>query len=289
MKRLAVVTAVGFFVGLACRNVDPNKGTFSCEKAEDCGAGFQCRPQFAGGGRCFADGLCNDQESCNGVDDTCDGRVDESFAAMGETCDSGRKGACAPGKKVCTAGTITCEATAMPSTETCNMIDDDCNGTTDETFDLTTDSQNCGVCGRRCATGTRCQGSVCIEARCDDSTDNDSNGLTDCLDPVCFGFDCNTTVLPASRCGFAPVIPDAGSFDGGADAGEVDGGVPDAGPDGGPIDGGYVRGCFRPEASCNDGFDDDGDGLADCADPDCDGRTCFSGTTCTMRMCPGPG
>lgn len=50
-----------------------------------------------------------------------------------------------------------------------------------------------------------------------------------------------------------------------------------------------MRGCFRPETACDDGVDNDGDGVADCGDPDCDNRTCYSGQTCTMRMCPGPG
>lgn len=298
MKRLVFATVAGFLLGLACQSVDPNKGTFSCEKAEDCGSGFECRPQFAGGGRCFAEGLCANDESCNGVDDNCDGRIDESFATMGEACDSGRKGVCSAGKKICTTGAITCEATAMPSTETCNRLDDDCNGMVDEAFDLTSDSQNCGECGRRCPTGTRCQSSSCIEARCDDGVDNDSNGVADCLDPVCFGFDCDSAVLPASRCGFAPIIPDAGALDAGDDGGVPDGGTADAsiadggvdaGADGGDVDGGFVRGCFRPEVACDDGFDNDGDGLADCADPDCDGRTCFTGQACTMRACPGPG
>jgi hypothetical protein len=55
-------------------------------------------------------------------------------------------------------------------------------------------------------------------------------------------------------------------------------------------DGGFVRGCFREETDCANGADDDGDGQADCLDPDCDARVCSSGgTTCTNRMCPGPG
>jgi len=306
MRRLVVLASLGFVIGFSCKSVDPSKGIFSCETATDCGAGYECRPQFAGGGRCFPDGACSNEESCNGTDDTCDGRIDETFSTMGEACSSGRPGVCSAGKKVCTLGAIACEGTVMPSAELCNQLDDDCNGTADETFDLTTDSANCGMCGRQCGVGTRCLRSVCIENRCEDGLDNDSNGKTDCEDEVCFGFECNTMVQPSSRCGFAPIVPDAGS-DGGAsqdggtdggppndagtpDAGAPDGGTSDAGPDdAGALDAGFVRGCFRPESQCDDGFDNDGDGFADCVDPDCDGRTCYSGLTCSGRVCPGPG
>lgn len=65
--------------------------------------------------------------------------------------------------------------------------------------------------------------------------------------------------------------PDAGQTDAGqTDAGQTDAGQTDAGPtDAGPlpdsgIDGGPI------ELDCLDGADNDGDGLIDCADPDCD-------------------
>ena len=302
MSRLTTAALVaGFVIGLGCRNVDPNKGTFSCATTEDCGSGYECRLQFAGGGRCFVVGFCKDEEICNGIDDTCDGRVDETFPAKDAACTSGQLGVCAPGKTICLLGAEVCEALAMPSVERCNQLDDDCDGQRDEGFDLMTDVANCGACGVSCTGGTLCRTGVCIESRCDDATDNDSNGKTDCDDEACFGFDCNTMRAPSSRCGFAPVIPDAGVRDGGdpdagvVDAGEVDAGSSDAGAvdagsvDAGPIDGGFVRGCFRPEGSCGDGFDDDGDGLADCADPDCNNQVCFTGQRCTMGTCPGPG
>lgn len=282
---------------ITCRSLQPNQGTFSCSVEADCGEGFVCRPQFSGGGRCFLAGACTDEELCNGSDDTCDGRVDESFPGIGSACTTGAAGVCNPGKQACSQGSIFCQANTTASAERCNGLDDDCNGRVDEAFDLATDLSNCGACGRPCQSGTLCRASSCVEVRCDDGVDNDQNGSIDCADQRCFGLECSTAQAPASLCGFAPVIPDAGvpsdagldggvAGDGGLDGGPLDGGPLDGGPE---VDGGYERGCFRPESSCDDGFDNDGDGAADCADSDCDGRTCFSGLACAARTCPGPG
>ena len=41
-------------------------------------------------------------------------------------------------------------APAPDSVELCNYVDDDCDGVVDNGFDLTTDPQNCGVCGHAC-------------------------------------------------------------------------------------------------------------------------------------------
>ncbi|MBE2252045.1 MAG: hypothetical protein IAE78_21095 [Myxococcus sp.] len=293
-RRLLFVLMLGA-LAVSCRNVDPNKGTFSCEQASDCGSGYQCRPQFSGGGRCFADGLCQDEELCNGVDDTCDGQIDEAFPGKDSACTASRPGLCAAGKQVCTLGAVLCQSQVMASIERCNLLDDDCDGQTDEDFDLMSDADHCGACNRACPSGTRCRAATCVEARCDDSLDNDSNGKADCDDEVCFGFDCNSSVVPASRCGFAPVVRDSGVMDSGVmdsgvtDGGVMDGGVMDGGVDAGPIDGGFVRGCFRPEAVCDDGLDNDGDGVADCADPDCNAMRCSSSQVCAMGTCPGPG
>lgn len=280
-------------LGSACPSLDPDKGIFSCSTNEDCASGFACRPQFAGGGRCFREGLCADVELCDGVDNTCDGRIDESFPTQGEACTTERLGLCAAGRRACQQGSVVCEGTTTPSAERCNRLDDDCDGQVDEDFDLSRDPQHCGQCDRACGTGTSCLSASCVETRCDDRVDNDSNGRTDCEDERCESLVCDTQSAPARRCGLAPVIPDGGPVDGGpGDAGVGDGGVPDGGLDGGldgGADGGLVRGCFFPESVCDDGFDNDGDGQADCLDPDCDARRCFSGLTCTRLTCPGPG
>lgn len=60
--------------------IDPDAGHFSCVTAADCAAGQECVPQADGGnngnGLCYTVGACI-PESCNGLDDDCDGVVDD--------------------------------------------------------------------------------------------------------------------------------------------------------------------------------------------------------------------
>jgi hypothetical protein len=290
MSRLALCCLV---VGLvSCRSsVNPDQHRFSCSVDEDCGAGWECRPQFSGGGLCYRTGECVDTETCNGGDENCDGRVDEDFPERGTPCLTDLPGECAAGTVVCQVGALACAQTKQPSTEACNGLDDDCNGIVDDPFDFSSDELHCGGCFRTCDAGTSCLAGRCDETSCDDGVDNDLDSRTDCEDDGCFGQPCLTPMPPTWRCG---VVTLSGGPDGGSDAGLGDAGLEDAGLDGGAsdagvADAGQVRGCFPPEADCANGLDDDGDGLTDCADLDCDGRTCFSGTTCTARVCPGPG
>ncbi|MFN7132577.1 MAG: MopE-related protein, partial [Myxococcales bacterium] len=103
-------------------------------------------------------------ESCNGVDDDCNGKVDDAISdvvcGVGECrvtvagCENGRVPLCTP-----KSGTA----------ELCNGKDDDCDGQTDEDFDLARDVRNCGACGTVCAVrnGTpKCAASQCAVDSC---------------------------------------------------------------------------------------------------------------------------
>ena len=72
-------------------------------------------------------------ESCNGLDDDCDGGIDEGAPAGGAACVYvGVLGACAEGTTTCENGPMECVQTHFPAPETCNGVDDDCDGEVDE-------------------------------------------------------------------------------------------------------------------------------------------------------------
>jgi hypothetical protein len=71
-------------------------------------------------------------ETCNGIDDDCNGTVDDGCECRDgqrQTCTT----ACGSGQEVCVNGTWTNCTAPQPQTEVCNGIDDNCNGQIDET------------------------------------------------------------------------------------------------------------------------------------------------------------
>jgi len=77
---------------------------------------------------------CESEETCNGIDDNCNGLIDDSLS---RTCYTGPSGTLGIG--ICKAGTQTCSnglwsicTQTLPSYESCsNSLDDDCDGKTD--------------------------------------------------------------------------------------------------------------------------------------------------------------
>ena len=156
----------------ACDGLDNN-----CNGAVDdalVGAELPCS---AGIGACNSAGVtvcepmtgeivCNAQagqptaETCNGLDDNCDGAVDEGFS-LGAPCSVGIGACVASGVMACdAAGGASCNVAPLPpSAETCNSIDDDCDGVVDNGFALGQACQSgVGLCATRgttiCADGS---------------------------------------------------------------------------------------------------------------------------------------
>ncbi|MEZ4399500.1 MAG: MopE-related protein [Kofleriaceae bacterium] len=69
---------------------------------------------------------------CNGLDDDCDGAFDEDDPAVGLPCGSNDMAPCRRGTQACIAGQLVCVGAIEPGVETCNGLDDDCDGLADD-------------------------------------------------------------------------------------------------------------------------------------------------------------
>ncbi|MCA9538993.1 MAG: thrombospondin type 3 repeat-containing protein, partial [Myxococcales bacterium] len=92
------------------------QGTRACVQG-----GLICQPNTPGG-----------PEQCNGLDDNCNGQIDEGNPGGGAACQTGLQGICAAGTRTCNNGGLICQQNSQARAETCNGLDDDCDGNVDE-------------------------------------------------------------------------------------------------------------------------------------------------------------
>lgn len=134
-------------------------------------------------------------ERCNGVDDNCNGEIDEGFLTI-----SCGVGACFRELPFCLNGNQQTCTEGTPTQETCNGLDDDCNGIVDDNnaflscsagqclngacgcpsdfplacatgscVDPMTNTNHCGTCRSNCGTGpgVSCNNGVCSSCTSD--------------------------------------------------------------------------------------------------------------------------
>jgi hypothetical protein len=199
-------------------------------------------------------------------DGTCQPGENQSDCPIDCVCADGEKMSCGTNTGECEKGNITCyngtwgsecEGGIAPLAEACNGLDDDCDGSTDESL-----TRQCGNETGACLFGTQtcsngvwggCTGGILAVQETCNGLDDDCDGQID--------EDSNCCTAGQRECGSA------------TNTGECRKGTSACGANG---LWGECTGETGPQAEvCNDGKDNDCDGLTDSADViDCAGSTC---------------
>jgi hypothetical protein len=125
-------------------------------------------------------------EVCDGLDNDCDGVVDDGNPGGGGACDTGLPGVCAAGTMMCVEGALQCQQDELPTAEVCDGLDNDCDGTADDGNPGGGGACDTGLLGV-CAPGTemciagslQCQQDQSASPEVCDDLDNDCDGVTD--------------------------------------------------------------------------------------------------------------
>ncbi len=129
-------------------------------------------------------------EQCDGLDNDCDGQVDDNIVGTGAACTTGLNGSCNAGTVSCQGGVIDCFPNNPPTPEICDGLDNDCSGVADD-FPGAGMPCDTGLLGACKAGVNGCHNGVfgCIQTTqaqatdvCGDNIDNDCDGT---VDPGC--------------------------------------------------------------------------------------------------------
>jgi hypothetical protein len=136
----------------------------------------------------------NALEACDGIDNDCNGNVDEAPIDANVGCLTNDDGVCQAGTSLCIEGEIVCFGLAGPSDEICDGLDNDCDGLVDEgpdgdllvvpCYGGPDDTEGHGLCTggfRVCKSGSfgECEEEVLPSLETCDGLDNDCNDVID--------------------------------------------------------------------------------------------------------------
>ncbi|MCP4601406.1 MAG: hypothetical protein GY847_12925 [Proteobacteria bacterium] len=176
--------------------------------------------------------LCHkrsDVETCNGIDDNCNGLTDEDGPNGGAGCYVGEhcsgdplvcKGECLPGMLQCKYGKLKCEGQTSPSLEQPDNLDNDCDGETDEEECTGSEQRNCSSNGK-CEGNTSvcdngywepCHGGVLPLTEICNGLDDDCDGETD-EDLTDTDMQCGSDIGPCSKGRYECVCESSGECD----------------------------------------------------------------------------
>ncbi len=137
-------------------------------------------------------------ETCDGLDNDCDGNIDDNPLDANVECNTGFPGVCTEGRAFCVGGLVDCVPQRPSGEEVCDLLDNDCDGLVDEGEDGEPLQESCyggapetvgvGQCApgaRVCLDGetTACVGQVLPFPEFCDGFDNDCDGEADEGDP----------------------------------------------------------------------------------------------------------
>ena len=151
-------------------------------------------------------------ERCDGLDNDCDSRIDETIDEEGNDCFTDLPGVCTRGAISCVSGELSCIGESAPEVERCDGIDQDCDGLIDEGT-----RNRCGVCGGEfaelcddvdqdcdgvidenapCPSRQTCRSGVCV----DQCSSNECFGDFRCVDDFCIPLCADVTCPHGEQC-----------------------------------------------------------------------------------------
>jgi len=253
-------------------------------------------------------GACVDEvlprvEACNGVDDDCDGQIDEGFDGLGESCAVGMGQCRVDSFGDCSADgrSVVCPVSPdAPQAEFCDGVDNDCDGVVDEDSDMRCYSGPEPVLGQcragvsRCIEGVlrACEGEVLPQAAevCDEDADDENcNGEYNegCACDVGTSKPCGEVVAGTGVCRLGrSECTAAGVF--GPCVGAINPSIEtcndlDDDCDGETDEGGLVEDCYMGADPHEIGVGSCRSGIAACNDGDFD--ECFGAVTPVAEIC----